>query len=279
MTPAQYCTAKAAAPGSTLHYALRYAPEDRRATLTALFALTRELTQLTEDRVEPHIAQTRLAWWREEIANAFAERPTHPVTTALAPTLAQFNLQPALFEELLDGAAMALEHDTYPAFSALALYCYRSSGAALLLACEVLGYDARKTPKFAHELGTALRLTQLLRDLGWHLQHGRLFIPLDEVTSHGLDLDDLRPHPPARDQITALLVQQSTRAETHYQNALALLEAEDRAAQRCLVVLAALRRALLAELKHAGPALLQQRISLTPLRKLWIAWHAARRGA
>ncbi len=277
MTPMIHFTSEVAPPGSTLHYALRYAPPEQRATLVALFAFSRELTQLADNSREPRIATTRLDWWRGEVANTFAGRPTHPVTTVLAPALTRYNLQPDVFEEMLDGAAMAVDYEAYPTYSELALYCYRSFGTTLLLACEVLGYNDRNTPKFAHALGVAVRLTQLLRDIGLHLQRGRLFIPLDELRAHDLDLNDLRPHPPATDRIEAVLRHQSNRAESRFQIALKQLPAPDRPPQRCLLVLAALQRALLVELEQAGAAVLAQRISLTPLRKLWIAWNAARR--
>ncbi len=271
-----YCRDKAPAPGSSRYYAYRWVPAETRPGLLALHALLSDLLATGEPGREPGVAVARLQWWQEEIGRWQAGHPRHPATRALAPYLERCNLLAEYFQELLDGIAMDLGRDAMETWSDLALYAHRTGGMTQLLVAELLGIGHRATRRHATGLGTALRLAAIIRNLGRDLRQGRLYLPADELAALGLrrqDLERLRT-PPA---LVTLLQGHAERVRRQLDRARGELAAEDRAAQRPGLILAALCEATLVALERDGFAVLERRLSLTPLRKLWIAWRTEAR--
>jgi 15-cis-phytoene synthase len=273
MTPDEYCQQKAAASGSSFYYSFLFLPPPRRRAITALYAFCREVDDVVDECQDPQIAATKLAWWRQEVGRLYAGRPEHPVTRALQPILEQFNLPQEQLLEIIDGMEMDLHETRYLDFKALSLYCYRVASVVGLLAAEIFGYADRQTQKYAHDLGTAFQLTNIIRDVGEDARRGRVYLPLDELKRFDVPLSDILQ---ARysDNFRALMEFQIERAEQYYTQAMAALPATDRTAQRPGLVMAAIYRTLLAEIRRDGCQVLSQRTSLTPVRKLWIAWRA-----
>lgn len=269
MTPDEYCREKAAAGASSVHYSLLFAPAECRRAVIAVQAFCRELADIADNRGEAVIAQRKLDWWREEIDAGFTGRPSHPVTRALQPALAQYNLPAEYFHEMIDGKSMDLHRQRYANFSELALYCQRVAGVAGLMWAEMFGYRRRETLKYAETLGTALQLARILRDARHDADHGRVYFPLDELHAHGIDADNLSA---AGKNLRKLLVLQDRRARDYFARALTCLPEEDRYAQRGGLAMAAIHQALLAEIEADGYRVMERRLELTPLRKLWIAW-------
>ena len=270
----QYCQGRAAASGSSFYYSFVFLPQDTRRAITAFYALCRELDDVVDECHERQVAEAKLDWWREEIARFAAGSPQHPATRALSDTVQGRHVPAALLLEIVDGMAMDLDHTRYPDFKSLNLYCYRVAGVVGEVAAAIFGGprsdDDRDIRRYAHELGLAFQLTNIIRDVGEDARRGRIYLPQDELARFGVAAADLLN---ARDTpaFQALMQFQYERAIAHYDNALAALPAHARRAQRPGLVMAAIYRTLLDEIRHADFPVLHARVSLTPLRKLWLA--------
>jgi phytoene synthase len=270
----QYCQQRAAASGSSFYYSFVFLPPDTRRAITAFYAVCRELDDVVDECRERQVAEAKLDWWRDEIARFAAGHPEHPATRALHDTPAGRVIPPALLLEIIDGMAMDLDRVRYPDFKALRLYCHRVAGVVGEIAAAIFagtrGAHDRDVRRYAHELGLAFQLTNIIRDVGEDARRGRIYLPLDELARFGVDEADLlagRDSP----QFRALMQFQYERAVAHYANALAALPADARRAQRPGLVMAAIYRALLEEIRRDRFPVLRGRVSLTPLRKLWLA--------
>jgi 15-cis-phytoene synthase len=275
MSPDEYCQQKAARSGSSFYYAFRFLDPQRRRAIIALYAFCREVDDVVDECREPAVAHTKLDWWRQEIGLLFEGRSRHPITQALAPHVETFDLSKEYFEEIIDGMQMDLDYDAYPDFATLSLYCYRAASVVGLLSARIFGFSDRRTLKYAHDLGMALQLTNILRDVHEDAVRGRVYIPLDELERFGVKPEDFRVSI-TRDAHRDLFSFQTARARDYYVKADAHLPAEDRYAQRPGLIMAAIYRALLEEIERDGFRILEHRVHLTPLRKLWIAWRTAR---
>jgi len=271
MTPDQYCQQQAAQSGSSFYYSFLFLPEARRRAITALYAYCREVDDVVDECSDASLARAKLAWWRSEVGNLYAGRPQHPVTQALAPHVEPFGIRQELLNDILDGMEMDLVAVRYPDFGTLAGYIHRVAGVVGLLAARIFGFSNERTLDYAERLGTAFQLTNIVRDVGEDARKGRIYIPADELARFGVPAADILALRQT-DAFAALMRFQIDRAERAYGEALALLPAEDRRAQRPGLVMAAIYRALLEEIRRDGCRVLSQRIALTPIRKLWIAW-------
>ena len=203
-----------------------------------------------------------------------AGMPEHPATRALADTSRGRAIPAALLQEIVDGMAMDLGQMRYPDFKSLHLYCYRVAGvvgeiAASIFAGERSEHD-REVRRYAHALGLAFQLTNIIRDVGEDARRGRIYLPQDELARFGVAEADLLA---GRDTpaFQALMDFQYARAIEHYDRALAALPPAAKRAQRPGLVMAAIYRTLLEEIRRDRFPVLRARVSLTPLRKLWLA--------
>jgi len=271
MTPDEYCQHKAADSGSSFYYSFLFLPGHRRRAITALYAFCREVDDVVDECQDTQIAATKLAWWRQELGKLYAGHPEHPVTQALLPVLGEFNLPQEQLLEIIDGMEMDLQQTRYLDFKALSLYCYRVASVVGLLAAEIFGTQDRQTQKYAHDLGMAFQLTNIIRDVGEDARRGRVYLPIDELQRFDVPVADIL-NARHSDNFRRLMEFQIERAEQYYAQAMSELPAIDRKTQRPGLVMAAIYRTLLEEIKRDGCQVLAQRTSLTPLRKLWIAW-------
>jgi phytoene synthase len=271
MTPDEYCRQKAAQSGSSFYYSFLFLPPDRRRAITALYAFCREVDDAVDEPSDASAARTALAWWRAEVARLFAGDPQHPVTRALAPWTSLFGIGEAQLNEIMDGLEMDLTQTRYLDFAGLTLYCHRVAGVVGALAAGIFGYRNPRTLEYADRLGLAFQLTNIIRDVGEDARKNRVYLPMDELREFGVTAGDILE---ARynDNFVRLMRFQATRARRCYDEALALLPGEDRAAQRPGLIMAAIYGTLLDEIADDGFHVLKQRTALTPIRKLWIAW-------
>ncbi|MDD5250612.1 MAG: presqualene diphosphate synthase HpnD [Rhodocyclaceae bacterium] len=277
MTPDEYCQQKASASGSSFYYSFLFLPRRRRQAITALYAFCREVDDAVDECSDAGVARMKLAWWRGEVAALYAGHPTHPVTQALAVAIARFALPQEQLNEIIDGMEMDLDTVRYADFKALHLYCYRVASVVGLLAAEIFGYDDRRTLKYAHDLGLAFQLTNIIRDVGEDARRGRIYLPQDELARFGVTAADILESRPT-EGFRALMEFQVARAREFYERALAQLPPVDRRKQVAGLVMAAIYRTTLEEIVKDGCRVLTHRLSLPPLRKLWIAgktWLAA----
>ena len=272
MTPQQYSQQKTAKSGSSFYYSFIFLPKQKREAITALYAFCREVDDIADECTELHIAQTKLNWWRTEIENLYQSKPQHPVSKALLTPIKTYHLNAEHFSEIIDGMEMDLNFNRYEDFKQLQLYCYRVASVVGLLSAQIFGFSNRKTLKFAHDLGMAFQLTNIIRDVGEDARRGRIYLPLDELAQFNVTEEEIL-HSRESDAVKRLLDHQIERAENYYDRALRELPDEDRKSQRAGLMMAAIYRTLLREIKTDGAQkVLNSRVSLGALRKFWLAF-------
>ena len=271
MTPQDYVQQKAAASGSSFYYAFLFLPKERRAAITAFYAFCREVDDVVDEMVDPGVAATKLAWWQSEVAKSFAGQPSHPVMKALMPLTAPYQIEQRHLQAVIDGCQMDLDQTRYLDFPALQRYCHLVAGVVGEVAAHIFGQTQEQTTAYAHKLGLAFQLTNIIRDVGEDAMRGRIYLPVNELQQFDVKAHELlkRTH---SDRFVALMRFQAERAHRYYDEALALLPAADRRAQKPGLMMSSIYRTLLREIEHENFQVLHQRISLTPLRKLWLAW-------
>ena len=271
----EYCQQKAAPPGSSSYYALHQAPAGRQPLLTALFALCREFEETVKETSDPTIGRTKLAWWQKEIAALAAGAPSHPVSKALAAYLPDARAENPTLQTLLAGFEMDLDQARYLDYPNLRRYLRGVGGTFATLIARASAVEPTAASEWAAPLGEALLQAQLIAELGNDARHGRIYIPIDEMQRFNVTAADVINRKYS-DAFTELMRFQTKRARDALSAALAGIPPAERRAQRTLRALGALALALLDEIERDGYHVLHQRIALTPIRKLWIAWRAAR---
>jgi len=274
MTPQEYVQDKAARSGSSFYYAFLFLPPPRRAAITAFYAFCREVDDVVDEVTDPLVAGTKLQWWRQEVARAYDGTPSHPVMQALMPLAPQFGIEVRHLQAVIDGCQVDLEQTRFLDYPALQRYCHLVAGIVGEVAANIFGRSEEATVQYAHQLGLAMQLTNIIRDVGDDARRGRIYLPLSELQRFDVKAHELlRREAPwgYSDRFTTLMRFQAQRAHDTFESALALLPAADRAAQRPGLMMANIYRTLLREIESQGFRVLHQRTSLTPLRKLWIA--------
>ena len=270
MTPEEYCQDKTAKSGSSFYYSFFFLDKQQRKAITALYAFCREVDDIVDSDMDENVAHVKLQWWRDEISNLFNAEARHPVTKALLPHIQHYNLAEEYFQEIIDGMQMDLEKHHYASFEELSLYCYRVASVVGLLSAEIFGYQDRQTLKYAHNLGMAFQLTNIIRDVHEDATRQRVYLPDEDIQRFGLTREDILNLKDS-EQFRQLLAFETQRAQEYYQKAFDLLPETDRYAQRCGIIMAAIYRSTLDEVQADGFAVLKHRIVLTPLRKIWLA--------
>jgi phytoene synthase len=281
MTPQEYVQDKAASSGSSFYYAFRFLPAPRRAAITAFYAFCREVDDVVDEMRDPGVAAAKLQWWRQEVRNAFAGQPAHPVMQALMPCAAPYGIEARHLEAVIDGCQMDLEQTRFLDYPALQRYCHLVAGVVGEVAANIFGRTEAATIEYAHRLGLAMQLTNIIRDVGDDARRGRIYLPLSELQRFDVKAHEIlqRQAPWGySDRFEALMRFQAERAHRLYDEALALLPQADRVAQKPGLMMANIYRTLLREIEAQGFQVLHQRTSLTPLRKLWIATRTHWRG-
>lgn len=284
-----YCQEKAAVVGTPSYYALGQAALVDRPALTALLAFQRELEDTVEHCSEVAVGQAKLAWWHAEIAKLAVEdasrdpspgmtqRPTHPVTLALAAHWPRVGAQVPALQAMVEGYEMDLEQARYLDFPGLSAYLDKTRAQAASLIAEVTGAAGvdGAARQAAARLGHALGLAQVVRDVGRHARQGRIYIPVNEMQRFGVTAADVINRRYS-DAFSALMQFQIERARTGLRDACADLRGLRRRLRATLEVEAALALALLDEIEAEHYQVLHQQLALTPLRMAWLAWRAGR---
>ena len=281
ISPQQYVQDKAAASGSSFYYAFLFLPAPRRAAITAFYAFCREVDDVVDETSDSGVAAAKLAWWRQEVQAAFAGRPSHPVTKALMPLAADYGIEPGHLLAVIEGCQIDLQQTRFLDYPALQRYCHLVAGVVGEVAANIFGRTEAGTLQYAHRLGLAMQLTNIIRDVGDDARRGRIYLPVAELRQFGVKAQEIlkRDAPWGySDRFDALMRFQAERAHRLYDEAFALLPEVDRRTQKPGLMMAHIYRTLLREIEADGFRVLHQRTSLTPLRKLWIAWRTHWRG-
>ncbi len=276
MNPIDYCREKVSSSGSSFYFAFQFLPARERDGITALYAFCREVDDVVDLGRELSVSRAKLDWWRAEIARLFEGTPQHPVTRALIDVRGYARLEKRWFDEIIDGMAMDLDHDGFETFDDLLLYCWRAAGVVGLLSASIFGYDDPDTEEYAQHLGTAFQLTNIIRDVAEDAKRGRVYLAREDLRRHGVEADDLTASTTSP-ALAAVLTEYGARARDYYDRAFAALPANDRYRQRSGVMMATIYSRLLARIERRGYRVLEKRVTLNPLHKLWLAWWTASR--
>lgn len=271
MTPDAYCQQKAAASGSSFYYSFLFLTPERRRAITALYAYCREIDDIVDEVSDASVASAKLAWWAEEIARLFQANPQHPVTRALQPHLETFEITQERLLRVIEGMNMDLTQSRYLDFAGLARYCYLVAGVVGELSASIFGPTQPETLEYARQLGLALQLTNILRDVGEDARRGRIYLPIEDLQRFNVKASDIQTGRYV-DGFEALMHFEAQRARAAYSKAWATLPQAQRRGQRPGLIMGAIYATLLNELEHEQFKVLHQRVSLTPIRKLTIAW-------
>ena len=271
MSPDEYCQQKTVQSGSSFYYSFLFLPPERRRAITALYAFCREVDDTVDEATDGSVARIKLAWWRTEVSKMYGGTPTHPVMLALQPHIGPYTLEEKHLLAIVDGMEMDLDQSRYLDYPGLQRYCWHVAGVVGILSASIFGYTNPQTLAYAEKLGLAFQLTNIIRDVGDDARKGRIYLPVNELQQFGVTANELLKLQHS-EKFEALMRFQAERAQGIYDEALALLPKEDRRAQRPGLMMAAIYRTLLDEIQRDGFHVLNQRISLTPLRKLWLAW-------
>ncbi|MBO9353594.1 presqualene diphosphate synthase HpnD [Bordetella petrii] len=271
MTPDEYCQEKAAKSGSSFYYSFLFLPPERRRAITALYAFCREVDDVVDECSDPSVARIKLAWWRTQVDQLFAGQAEHPVMRALQPHLETCGIARERMLAVIDGMEMDLDQTRYLDWPGLRKYCWHAAGVVGELSAGVFGYTDPRTLEYATQLGLAFQLTNIIRDVGDDARRGRIYLPVNELQQFDVKAAEIL-NGTYSERFAALMRFQAERARQLYREAMASLPEADRRAQRPGLMMAAIYHALLDEIEGEDWQVLHQRISLTPLRKLWLAW-------
>jgi phytoene synthase len=275
MSPEEFVNEKAVRSGSSFYYAFLFLPPQKRAAITAFYAFCREVDDVVDEVSDPGVAQAKLNFWRQQVIGTFdgslATGNLHPCMQALQPHLKAFGIPREALLGLIEGCAMDLTQTRYLDVPALERYMHLVAGLVGEASAHIFGQTDAQTTPYAHQLGMALQLTNIIRDVGEDARRGRIYLPISELQQF-----DVKAHEVLNGvystRFEALMQHQAERAYGYYDAALRLLPEADRQAQKPGLMMARIYRTLLDEIVEARFAVLHQRIALTPLRKLWLAW-------
>jgi phytoene synthase len=271
MTPQEYCKQKTKESHSSFLTAFIFLKKEKREALTALYAFCREVDDIADECLDHEIASRKLNWWREEIERLFKSEPQHPVSKALHPFISHFNLSKNYFIEIIDGMEMDVKFNRYESFEQLQLYCYRVASCVGILSANIFGFKNKNTLDFAKNLGIALQLTNIIRDLSEDARRGRIYIPLDELKKLDVSEEEIISLKNSK-KIKDLVKNQVDRAKKFYDLAIQTLPIEDKKSQKIGLVMGNIYYVLLNEILKDDPEkILNQKTILPGFRKLRIS--------
>jgi phytoene synthase len=253
------------ARNTSFYYAFLSLPKNRRGAIITLWDFCRVADDAVDLAEDEAAAAAQLARWRAEVAACFGDgAPETDVARRLALVVRDFKLPRQPFEDLLDGIAMDLSQKRYESFNELYRYCLRVASAVGLLSVEIFGYRSASARDYAVELGIALQLTNILRDVRSDFARGRIYLPLEDLRRHGVtepDIraaagGDLRPH------VRALLEEFGGRARHYFHRAGKALPREDTRRLIAAEIMRAIYFALLRRIERAGFDVFARRISV-----------------
>lgn len=269
----QYCAQKVAQSGSNFYYSFLFLPPTQRTAITAVYAFCREVDDIVDECTNPEIAAQKISWWATEIDRVFNGSPQHPVGIALTQAIKHYPLQRVWLDEILQGMNMDLHYQGYATIEDLQLYCHCVASTVGMLAATIFGYENPNTLIYARQLGLALQMVNIIRDVGEDARRGRIYIPEDKLQEFSIAPQEILNLQLANGKsFEALMSNLAQQAKNYYDSAINHLAPEDRHKQRSGLIMAKIYFTILQEIERSKFAVLQQKISITPIRKLWVAW-------
>ncbi len=271
MTPQQYCDANSPQRGSSRYYSLLHIAPAQRNALSILDALVSELEKVIFSSSEALVVHGKLDWWESEISRCFSGDPQHPITQALQPATQKWNLPDSYFLEILDGIRMDLDGSCCTSGQELDLYLYRTGSIPALLSAEVLGYEKRETLEIIEQLGARLRHSKRLRHLHKLVSQGLLPFSHEALEKAEIDFEEVRrDHTSPR--LKSLLCTEFASVARSISTLLTTIPSSDLRNQQPHVILGKIELALIIEVENDNCSIMEHKLELTPIRKLWISW-------
>jgi len=267
---ARYCERLTRKSRSNFYYAFLFLSRDKREAIYAVYALCRSVDDVADGNASVGEKQRQLDEWRRELDRCYEGRPSHPITLKLAQSLQRFHIPKEHFEELIAGVEMDLTHHRYRTFRELYEYCYRVAGVVGLICIEIFGYRNPKVKDYAINLGVALQLTNIMRDLRVDAARGRIYLPLEDLAHFGYGEEELLQgtYTPA---FLELMRFTGARARQYFQNARELLTVEDRPSLLAAEIMGAIYYKLLETIEASGYQVFDRTITLSMTQKIWTA--------
>jgi len=272
-----YCSRLTRLRAKNFYYAFRFLPAWRRRSIFAVYSFSRRLDDIVDGDVSEHdpAGNGRTLSSREHLQYMRALLDPHhpsedPLALAIRHTIHRFRIPLEHFDELIAGMTMDLEGQGYRTFEDLRLYCYRAASTIGLICIEIFGHDGTPADVVrgpAVDLGLAMQLTNILRDITEDLNRDRVYLPADELDRFGVSVDTLRRGEP-NDAFRALMEFQVNRARRYFRSAELLFPMLNRRSRPCPVVLKALYSEILRKIVTSGYDVLRQRPSLSRIKKL-----------
>lgn len=263
--------------GTNFYYAFRVLPEEKRRALYALYAFCRVVDDCVDE--EGGEGEAGLGRWLAELHRAYAGKPETELGRELAETVARFPIPRGCFEDVVAGCRMDLTTRRYATFADLRVYCERVASAVGLASVEIFGYDDPQTREYAAELGLALQLTNILRDVAADAARDRVYLPLEDLGRFGVPEEELlmavrEPGAPRPAGLERLLAFEADRARSHYAAAAQALPERDRRSMLAAEIMGTIYRAVLEEWARRGHPVGGARVQLGKPRKIWLALRA-----
>ena len=269
---------------SNFYYGFLALPRPRRDALYAVYAFCRTIDDIADVGQargdDPAALRRALAGWREEVARCYAPdgAPEHPIARRLRAAVRDFPIPRAALEAIVEGVESDLDRQTYETMDELYPYCYRVASAVGLCAVEIFGYTDPRARQYAIDLGLALQLTNIVRDVGADARSGRVYLPQEDLRAFGVTADDLREgrYGPA---FVGLMEREAARARAYYRAAWASYPVADARALVPAEIMGRIYFALLREIERRRFRVLGTRVALPARRKVAVAlgcWLRAR---
>lgn len=268
------CQRIARSEAKNFYYAFRTLPAGKRRAIHAAYAFCRICDDIADDHGAPGEKQARFDETRRSLRERGNGRHEQPVFLALSDAISSFDIPLTYFEEVIVGVEMDLSRTRYQSFDELREYCYKVASVVGLISIEVFGYEGAVAREYAVDLGLAMQLTNILRDIKEDGQRGRVYLPLDELERFGLSDEDLKAGV-VNDAFRSLMRFQVERARGYFANGRRLVPLVAQESRACPRVLAEVYSRILDRIEAADYNVFQQRIGLSAgekfliMAKLW----------
>ena len=213
---------------SSFYYAFNLLPEDKRDAMNTVYAFCRKTDDIVDENSDStDLKYEKLRKWRIEFEKSFSGNSEFALLNKLGKTISNFNIPLDPFFELIKGMEMDLQKDRYKSFDDLQLYCYRVASTVGLMCIEIFGYKHPSTKQFAVDLGIALQMTNILRDIGKDAKNGRIYLPQEDLLRFNYSEQEILSLI-YNNNFRDLMVYESSRAKQYFNSATANLDLDDK---------------------------------------------------
>lgn len=270
---------------TSFYFAFLVLPRDRREAIVAVWDFCRAVDDAVDEApaetpAEREAVRASLARWREELARCYQGTPETPQGRALQPWIRRFDLSRRPLDDLIDGVEMDLDHSRYPTFDALYEYCWRVASSVGFVCIEIFGARSEPAREYALNLGLALQLTNIVRDVGQDAARGRIYLPLEDLARFGCEERDVLACA-ATEPVRRVLAFECERAREYFDRARALLPRLDRRALVAAEIMGRIYRDTLRRVERSRYDVFGSRVRTPRLRQAALAldtWMRARIG-